>query len=174
MLSKNEEFLWKEKFLHAIVQTGEEGRAAAEYIRSHDTVIGFKRARRNIAAFWTLSKRVYLNSHYYSHATPQADPYMLSLLVHEVKHLQQGPVVALSVYGELEAWQTGYRFYHQLSGDYPDRVIAEIMSLPLDWDRTVLSRARELMQLYAGKGYRVDLLPLYPIDREIRFLFTGK
>jgi hypothetical protein len=25
------------------------------------------------------------------------------------------------------------------------------------------------MQAYAGKGYRVDLLPLFPIGREIRY-----
>ena len=59
------------------------------------------------------------------------------------------------------------------SGNYPSDVIARIMSLPLDWDRIILSRAREFMQVYAGKGYRVDLLPLYPINREIRYLFTG-
>jgi hypothetical protein len=174
VLSKTEHILWKENFLKAIAQTGEDGRAIADYIRSHGTVIGFKKARRSVAAFWTLSKRIYLNSHHYSYATPLTNPYMLSLLAHEVKHLQQGPIVSLSVYGELEAWQTGYHLYHQLSGDYPNDVIAEIMSLPLDWDRVILRRVRELMQVYAGKGYRVDLLPLYPINREVRYLITGK
>ncbi|MCJ7432736.1 MAG: hypothetical protein MUO77_04545 [Anaerolineales bacterium] len=174
MLSKNEHILWKEIFLQAIAQTGEDGRAIADYIRSRGTVIGFKKARYNVGAFWTPSKRIYLNSHHYSYATSLTDAYMLSLLAHEVKHLQQGPIAALSVYGELEAWQTGYRFYHQLSGNYPGKVIAEIMSLPLGWDRVLLSRARELMQVYASKDYRVDLLPLYPINREIRYLFTGK
>jgi hypothetical protein len=173
VLSKTEHVLWNENFLQALAQTGEDGRATADYIRSRETVIRFKKARRSVAAFWTPSKKIYLNSYHYSHATPLTNPYMLSLIVHEVKHLQQGPIVALSVYGELEAWQTGYHFYHQLSGDYPSDVIAEIMSLPLDWDRVILSRARELMQVYAGKGYCVDLLPLYPINREIRYLFTG-
>jgi hypothetical protein len=174
VLSKNEHVLWKENFLQAMAQTGEDGRATADYIRSRGTVIGFKKVSRNVGAFWTLSKRIHLNSCHYSYTTPLTDPYMLSLLVHEVKHLQQGPIVALSVYGELEAWQTGYRFYHQLSGYYPGGVIAEIMSLPLGWDRIILRRARELMKLYAGKGYRVGRLPLYPINREIRYLFTGK
>jgi hypothetical protein len=174
VLSKNKHFIWKENFLQAMAQTGEDGRVIVDYIRSHETMIRFKKTSRSVAAFWTLSKRIYLNSRHYSHATPPADAYMLSLLAHEVKHLQQGPIMALSVFGELEAWQTGYRFYHQLSGDYPGRVIAEIMSLPLGWDRVILGHARELMQLYAGKGYRVDLLPLYPINREIRYLFTGK
>jgi len=173
VLSKNEHILWKENFLQALAQT-EDGCVTADYIRSRGTVIGFKKARRSVAAFWTPSKRIYLNSHYYSYATALTDPDMFSLLAHEVKHLQQGLVAALSVYGELEAWQTGYRLYRQLNGNYPSAVIAEIMSLPLSWDRVALSRARELMQVYAGKSYRVDLLPLYPINREIRFLFTGK
>jgi hypothetical protein len=174
VLSKNKHALWRENLLRTLAQTGEDGRTAADYIRSHETVIDFQKARSNIAAFWTLSKKVHLNSRHYSPVTPLTDPYMLSLLVHEVKHLQQGPIVALSVYGELEAWQMGYRFYHRLGGEYPGEVIAKIMSLPLGWDRMILNRARELMKLYAGKGYLVGLLPLYPINREIRYLFTGK
>jgi hypothetical protein len=47
------------------------------------------------------------------------------------------------------------------------------MTLPWNWDRDVLSRARALMQAYAGKRYRVDLLPLYPLPVEIKFRLTG-
>ena len=49
--------------------------------------------------------------------------------------------------------------------------IEEMLSLPLGWDRAVLRPARELMQEYAGKGYRADLLPLYPLGKEIRSTF---
>lgn len=48
------------------------------------------------------------------------------------------------------------------------------MSLPLGWERETLKRARGLMRAYAGKGYRVDLLPLYPLPAEIRFRLTGR
>jgi hypothetical protein len=34
--------------------------------------------------------------------------------------------------------------------------------------------ARFLMQDYAGKGYRVDLLPRYPLPKEITYVFTRK
>jgi hypothetical protein len=30
------------------------------------------------------------------------------------------------------------------------------------------------MQAYAGKGYRADLLPLFPLHREIQYFLTRK
>jgi hypothetical protein len=94
---------------------------------------------------------------------------VLTLLIHEVKHLQQGMHVALSVYGELEAWQLQFGLYHRMTDAKMHKAIQEMLSLPLNWDRTALQRARELMQEYAGKGYRADLLPLYPLGKEISF-----
>ena len=52
--------------------------------------------------------------------------------------------------------------------------LEELLTLPLDWDRANLRRARDLMQAYAGKGYRVDLLPLYPMQNEINYWITRK
>ena len=46
------------------------------------------------------------------------------------------------------------------------------MALPLGYDRHVLREAACLMQAYAGKGYRVDLLPLFPLPREIKYWVT--
>jgi len=77
-------------------------------------------------------------------------------------------VTALSVYGELDAWQLEFGIYHRVQGKYPHPVIAELMTLPLKQERGVLKKAAALMQAYAGKGYRVDLLPLYPLNRETR------
>lgn len=48
------------------------------------------------------------------------------------------------------------------------------MSLPLGWDRNVLRRAVQLMQDYAGKGYRADLLPYYPLGKEIAYRLFRK
>jgi hypothetical protein len=44
-----------------------------------------------------------------------------------------------------------------------------LMKLPLGYDRAVLKEAVCLMRAYAGKGYRADLLPLFPLPREIRY-----
>jgi len=147
---------------------------AAECLRSHKTHIGFWRVRKNVGAFWTLLRTIHFNSVHYSYQTNIADVGMLTLLIHEVKHLQQGFVLALSVYGELEAWQLQFRLYHQLIDKPMHPAVAELLSLPLEYDRAVLRKAVTLMQAYAGKGYRADLLPLYPLGSEIRYWLTRR
>lgn len=160
---------WTENLLNAVVQMGEEGRLAVGFLRSRRTTIGFKLARPNIGAFWTVFGTIRLNSHYYTYETPLDDLRIKTLIIHEARHLQQGIVTALSVYGELDAWQLEFAVYHRIKGSYPHPAIAELMTLPLGYDRAVLKKAAVLMQAYAGKGYRVDLLPLYPLNREIRY-----
>jgi hypothetical protein len=166
---------WSKALLETLAAAGEDGGRAAAYLRARGAKIGIRRARRSVGAFWSMWGNVYLNSRHYTQTTPFSDPYLLSLLVHEVRHLQQGPLTALSVYGELDAWQVGFRFFHQMTGGYPNHPAAEeLMSLPLGWERETLRRARGLMRAYAGKGYWVDLLPLYPLPAEIRFHLTGR
>jgi hypothetical protein len=83
--------------------------------------------------------------------------------------LRQGPATALSVYGELEAWQIGFRFLrrHRRRGLHP--LVDALLSLPLQRDRAVLLEARRLMQAYASRAYRADLLPLFPWGDELRW-----
>ena len=165
---------WKEELLDALIRLGEPGYVTAEFLRVHKTYIGFWKVRKNVGAFWTMFRTIHFNSAHYSYQTNIADVGMLTLLIHEVKHLQQGFILALSVYGELEAWQLQFRLYHQLTSKPMHPAIAELMSLPLGYDRTILKKAVTLMQAYAGKGYRVDLLPLYPLWREIRYWLTRR
>lgn len=130
------------------------------------TVIGFSR-QKDSAARWTPTGRILFNSCLYSPQTPPDDPFVLCTAVHEVHHLRQGWLKALSVYGELEAWQIGFCFYHEITSKPIDPRLAELLSLPVIYDRAVLRRARLLMQNYAGKGYRIDLFPLFPLNHEI-------
>lgn len=160
---------WIENLLNAVAQVGEEGRLAADFLRARGTKIGFKNVRPNIGAYWTPFGNIRLNSHYYTYETPLDDLRIKTLIIHEARHLQQGIVTALSVYGELDAWQLEFAVYHRIKGSYPHPAIAELMTLPLGYERTVLKKAAVLMQAYAGKGYRVDLLPLYPLGREVRY-----
>lgn len=165
---------WSQNLLLALEGFGEEGRVAASYLRTHKTYIGFWKARKHVGAFWTPLRTIHLNTVYFSLQTNPADPRTLTLLIHEVRHLQQGLVTALSVYGELEAWQLQFRLYHQKTKAKTHPVIEKLLSLPLSWDRDVLKQAQVLMQDFAGKGYRADLLPLYPIGKEIRYRLFGK
>jgi len=161
--------VWVNTLLDRICEVGDEGQATMQYIRSNKTKIGFKRVRPNVGAFWTLFGNIHLNSQYYNYDTSLDDVRIKTLVIHEVRHLQQGPVTALSVYGELDAWQLEFGIYHRIKGRYPHPAIPELMTLPLAYDRDVLKKAAKLMQDYAGKGYRIDLLPLYPLGREIRY-----
>jgi len=164
-----ERIAWRKKLLAQLANLGQEGRVAAEYLRARKTYIGFWMVRKNVGAFWTFLGTIHFNSFYYSMKTEADNIGMLTLLIHEVKHLQQGLFLALSVYGELEAWQLQFRLYHQLTGKPMHPAIAEMISLSLEYDRAILRRARDLMQAYAGKGYRADLLPLFPLGREIKY-----
>ena len=164
-----EHTIWMENLLEAVAQLGEEGRAAVEFLHTHKTKIGFKRVRPNIGAFWTVFGNIRLNSLYYTYETSFDDLRVKTLIIHEASHLQQGMMTALSVYGELDAWQLEFGIYHRIKGVYPHPAIEELMSLPLEHDRIILKKAAHLMQAYAGKGYRADLLPLFPVSKEIKY-----
>src|SRR5688500_16730993 len=145
--------VWMESLFEAATQLGEEGRAAVEYVRAHKTKVGFKKVRPSIGAFWTPFGNINLNSRYYTYETPFDDLRIKTLLIHEARHLQQGIMTALSVYGELDAWQLEFGIYYRIKEKYPHAAIAELMKLPLGYDRAVLREAARLMQSYAGKGY---------------------
>lgn len=164
--------LWTENLLEAVARMGEEGRLAVNFLRTRRTKIGFRRARANIGAFWTVFGNIRLNSQYYTYATPLDDLRIKTLVIHEARHLQQGIITALSVYGELDAWQLEFGIYYRVKGTYPHSAVADLMALPLEYDRAVLKKAAQLMQAYAGKGYRVDLLPLFPLNKEIKYWMT--
>jgi hypothetical protein len=165
---------WLELYLEKVSNACEEGRLAVEYVRARKTRIGFKHVRKNVGGFWTLLRNIHFNSVHYSYESTLENPRAWTLLIHEVRHLQQGLVTALSVYGELDAWQYEFRVYKKLVNKPLVPALEEILTLPLNWDRTNLRCARELMQRYAGKGYRVDLLPLYPLEKEISYWLTRR
>ncbi|GAB4500741.1 MAG: hypothetical protein Fur0035_02810 [Anaerolineales bacterium] len=157
---------WLDAALQNLSRAGDVGRATADYLSARKTPIRFRSISPAAGAMWFLGGTISINARYFSPADVE-NPRLLSLLVHEARHLQQGPLVALSVYGELDAWQLDFRFQKSISGAFPSPVIEELCALPLVFERPVLQKARALMIQYAGKGYRVDLLPLFPLPREI-------
>jgi len=164
---------WQEKFLEAVSACCDEGREAVEYIRARKTRIGMRRARKSVGAFWTLAKSAYLNARHYTRESSLVNPHAWTLLIHEVRHLQQGILTAFSIYGELDAWQYQYRVLKKLTGMPLSTLQEEILSLPLKMDRETLRHARMLMTQFAGKGYGANFLPLYPIHKEIKYWLTG-
>lgn len=163
-----------QEVLENLLALGEAGRLTAATIEQRRVRIAFREQSPSTGAFWWPGGRIYLNSRYHPPGQAAGDPGLLSLIVHETCHLRQGWLTALSIYGELEAWQLGFGIFKQLTGRDLPPVLMKLLSLPLGWDRAVLQRARVLMRDYAGKGYRADLLPLYPLHLEAGYRLTGK
>ncbi len=157
-----------------LARPGEAGRLAADEILRRKIKLGFHRARTTIGAFWMPFGFIFLNTRHYSHENTLEDPYVYCLVLHETIHLQQGFFTAFSVYGELQAWQSHFRLFHTLVDKPVHPLIAELLSLPQDWDRGALRRARALMRAFAGKSYRVDYLPLYPLGRELLYYIGNR
>jgi hypothetical protein len=165
---------WREQFLKAVSSCSSEGKEAVDYIHAHKTHVGIRRARKSVGAFWTLTRVIYLNVAHYSQESSLVDPSAWVLLIHEVRHLQQGWLTALSIYGELDAWQYQFCVQKKIKGNQFDPLLEEILSLPLNMERKNLQRARQLMTKFAGKSYGANWLPLYPIHQEIKYWLTGK
>jgi hypothetical protein len=166
---------WRTGLMNSVGKSGPEGAAAADYIRQKGTRVGVH--NQSAGARWTIDRRIELHPHYAD--LPPDDPYAIALVIHEVRHLQQGVLTALSVYGELEAWQLQFGFLKRITGSYqsdPSReaIIEGLMQTPLGWGRPVLEHIRYVMQSYAGRKYRIDLLPLYPLPAEIRYRITRR
>lgn len=165
---------WTHQLVTNLERFGPEAAEALRYLHKHGTRVSIH--DQPTGARWTADRRIEIHPRYAQ--LPPDDPYPLSLIVHEVRHLRQGVFTALSVYGELDAWQLQFRLLKSWTGHYhadsrKNDLLTQVMSLPLGWDRAVLERARRLMQAYAGKQYRVDLLPLYPLPAEIASRLFG-
>jgi hypothetical protein len=164
---------WTNQVLDNLNIASQEGASAVSFIKNRNVKIGFRK-QKSTGAMWTLNGNIYLDANNFSLSTPPTNAFMLSLLAHEALHLKQGIVTALSVYGELEAWQLGFRIYKAGGGRIANSALNELLGLQVKFDRDILKKVRFLMQDYAGKGYRIDLLPLYPAWKELRYFFTGK
>lgn len=161
---------WLNSLIDNLEHSGPEAAAALEFMRRRGTRLGVH--PQPTGARWTIDRRIEIHPRFLE--LPPDDPYAASLVIHEVRHLRQGFLTALSVYGEFDAWRLQFSYLKARLGRYhtdPGRnaVLEKLMILPLGWDRSVLAQVRALMRLYAGKRYRVDLLPLYPLHAELLF-----
>ncbi|MGD8406352.1 MAG: hypothetical protein PVJ21_22035 [Anaerolineales bacterium] len=167
-------YTWLNLLFENLEQYGQEGRATVTYFKTQRTKIRFKETKPSIGAWWTIGRNINLNTRYYSYENSLDNTRVFTLLIHEARHLQQGFFTALSVYGELDAWQLEWSIYYRKHGRYPKKSIEELMNLQLGWDRDMLRRAVALMQDYASKDYRADLLPYYPLGKEIAYRLFKK
>lgn len=165
---------WLEQYFEKVANSSEEGQAAVMFVKQNQVKVGLRRTWKSRGAYWTFGKRFYLNKLYYSMQSALENPRAWTLFVHEVHHLKQGAITAISVYGELEAWQVEFRLLKKIIGKELKPDLEELLSLPINFDRANLKRARKLMTNFAGFWYMAWILPLYPIDKEIKYWFTRK
>jgi len=161
---------FEKQVFNALSRLGDQSTQELDFASRHNTHIKFSKQKKS-GAKWTVLKNISLNADSYSIETDPGDLGLLSLVVHEIRHLQQGPLTALSVYGELDAWQVGFRFYRKVSSKPLRKPLEELLELPLSWSRQNLLQAKILMKQYSP-GYRIDWYPLYPIHHEIIWWLT--
>ena len=158
---------WQIQVLSDLWNAGPTCKNAAVYIIENDVEFDF--TAQNTYASWTFDGHINLRTPDYSLDTNSADePFMLSLIVHEARHLEQGPRLALSVLGELDAWQIQYDALVELNENPVDYIsnwhlIRRLPSLsagPISDEDLI--EARALMLDSQGWGYLIWLLPLRP------------
>lgn len=157
---------WEVSELTRLGHSGALGRHAADYIAARNARIRFR--RQSTGAHWTLPGMllnrpdIVLNAARADLMRQGRDAWTLSAITHEVKHYEQGFWVALSVYGELEAWQLQLQVLRDLGQVPRNQALLAIERLPLTHDPAVLRQAAQLMR-QASPGYRSHLLPLNPL-----------
>lgn len=162
-----QEAAWFERSKSALRDAGSVGRASWETITRKRMTLGFS-GQKYSGGMWFDWRRlrfgIFVNT-VYADRSPE-DPHMVALLAHEAKHREQGIVEALSVRGELVAWQLQYDVLKELSAEPTSAPWREIRSLD-PAARQDLKRARVLMKRIGGPGYRIEYLPLLPLPAEV-------
>jgi hypothetical protein len=160
---------WFDPALDALAGLGPTSEALADFVVKRRVRLGFTPQRHSSATWFNwrrLRSGVYLDTHY-AIQRPDA-PHISALVAHEVKHLQQGFWEALSVRGELVAWQVQHDVLGRLSCASSDPRWDGIAILRPD-SRSDLVLARALMKTIGGARYHIELFPLWPLREEISF-----
>lgn len=146
-IKKSDRSDFEKKALQNLLKAGTEGIHASEYLIRND--ISFDNLSYQpfgTGAGWHPDQTISFPDKYGSLPSPD-DPFVLSNIAHEAMHLEQGPLVALSAYGELEAWQTGFKVLDTLNG--PSKSLSDtqqtIVDLPLNHDSINLTTAVNYM-----------------------------
>ncbi len=166
-----------DKLFNALKEAGQDGSATLSYLKQHTVRVGFH-SQDSSGGGWTLRGNITLTP-----GTNPADRYNISLVMHEVFHLQQPPLTRLSVFGELLAWQYQKQAYLQAFGTGIGDPGEAYSGTQARWDelsklspasRDDLVKAQQLMKRISP-DYRSDCLPLYPLAKEVGFhLGKGK
>lgn len=153
--------------LSKLSASGPSGRKAVDYITAKNVKLSF--AAQPTGARWTPlgmtigPKEIQINPRQEASTKEAEDAWSISLIAHEAKHYEQGLFTALSVYGELEAWQLQMKVLRDLGVPPTNLELLAIERLKLSHDPKVLQEAVRLMK-QRDPNYRIDLLPFNPLN----------
>ena len=150
---------WEEALLNNLACAGPLGLHAAEYLRCNR--IQLKVVNNDATNLWWKMKwgisgprmqpAMFLSRHLAN--KPPDSAWLMASIVHETRHLQQGFWTAFSVYGELDAWQTGFHFYQTLPGHRAiSAPVQRLLELPLSHERSILRQARDFINQCENGG----------------------
>lgn len=157
---------WEIDALARLQRCGSLGKHAVNFVANRNVKLTF--TPQTTGAKWTLIGMllgppvIAINSKQAKAMKEGKDAWSISLIAHEAKHYEQGLFVALSVFGELEAWQLQMRVLRDLKASPSHPALLALEKLKLSHDPQILKEAARLMK-EASPGYRIDLLPLNPI-----------
>ena len=150
---------WEIKVLKNVMNSGSTGYAAVMYILNNNVDLIFDTMISGNGAQWRIvngQQFIVLNSDLYSENSSVSDSFMLQNIAHEAKHLEQGPKVALSVYGEQEGWQTGIQVFIDLGYEQElNPWSRKLHDLPFNYNPFNLWVADFYMQMRGGIGYPI-------------------
>lgn len=158
---------WEIKVLSRLSASGPEGSKAVDYIAAKKVKLSF--AAQPTGARWTPTgmtigpKEIQINPQQEVATKEAKDAWSISLIAHEAKHYEQGLATALSVYGELEAWQLQMKVLRDLGSPPKSEAWSAIEKLKLSHDPKILQEAARLMK-QVDPNYRINLLPLNPLN----------
>jgi hypothetical protein len=138
--------------LRNLASAGDEGYHAAQYLYAQNVDFDNLTSQNGTGAAWQLGNKISFPDNK-SLPAPN-DPLALGLIAHEAMHLEQTPLVALTAYGELQAWQVGMRVTMLLnpqSGNPLGSVGDQINKLPLNHNPINLAYAVYLMNYQQNK-----------------------
>lgn len=169
-----------EQLVERLQNTDQLGTDLIEYARKRKNQIGLL-SQSSSGAGWTVLGNITLRP---EDRDKLFEPYILSLIVHEMFHLQkQSILMRLSMQGELDAWQYQCRTYPYLTktgaviGSHGEAYASREKTTDQIWEqlsrlssdsRADLEKARDLM-IAIAPGYRAYRLPIYPLPRELWF-----
>jgi RHS repeat-associated protein len=166
---------WERKLLKDLYDKGGDvARQSVDFIVSHDVHLFVEDYGKNTGAKWTTDNNIVINSHGSDFTllngilTSKYYESIAGLIAHEAKHLEQGWIVALSVYGEFEGWKVEQQVKNEMFGTVPrfgtTRYV--VFNTPLTHDPDTLGWVWRAMVGEQGWDYMVWLLPLNPLNHD--------